>query len=124
MNTIEQAQEVAERLRNHDTCISDKKAANTIDALIAELNDERMRCTQADHAVEQMAAELAALKNQQPVGEAVKNYGCGGSTFVRFSRELGIGEFQSAPAIADGRCIGSQGQRPAPVGVSIRARHC
>ena len=37
MNTIEQAREVAERLRNHDTCISDKKAVNTIDALIAEL---------------------------------------------------------------------------------------
>ena len=92
MNTIEQAREVAERLRNHDTCISDKKAADTIDALITALNDERMRCAQADNAVAQMAEELAALKAQEPVGEAVKNYGCGGSTFVRFSRELGIGE--------------------------------
>ena len=67
MNTIEQAREVAERLRNHDTCISDKKAADTIDALLAELSDERMRCAQADNAVAQMAAELAALKSQEPV---------------------------------------------------------
>ena len=72
MNTIEQALEVAERLRSlMGSWPLPQEAADTIDALIAE---------------------LAALKGQEPVGEAVKNYGCGGSTFVRFSRELGIGE--------------------------------
>ena len=68
MNTIEQAQEVAKQLRSlMGSWPLPQEAADTIDALIAELNDERMRCAQADNAVAQMAAELATLKGQEPV---------------------------------------------------------
>ena len=62
---IEQAREVSRRL--HVPPIpglkpQESEVADTIDALIAELNDERMRCAQADNAVEQMAAELVRYK--------------------------------------------------------------
>ena len=68
MNTIEQAQEVAKRLRSlMGSWPLPQEAADTICALIAALSDERMRCAQADNAVAQMAAELAALKGQEPV---------------------------------------------------------
>ena len=75
MNTIEQAQEVAERLRSFmGSWPLPQEAAGTIDALIAELSDERMRCAQADNAVAQMAEELAALKGQEPSGWTYRKY--------------------------------------------------
>ena len=67
MNTIEQAREVAERLRNHDTCISDKKAADTIDALITKLKVEREDNELHQARAYKAEAELAALKGQEPV---------------------------------------------------------
>ena len=66
---IEQAQEVALDIRDvyADPLSLPIRAADTIDALITALSDERLRCTQADNAVAQMAAELATLKGQEPV---------------------------------------------------------
>lgn len=76
MNTIEQAREAATQMRSifiseDVSSVQARKWAGTIDALIAELNDERMRCAQADNAVEQMTAEIASIKAQEPIGYAV-----------------------------------------------------
>ena len=74
MNTIEQSLEVAKRLRSlMGSWPLPQEAADTICALIAALSDERMRCAQADNAVAQMAEELAAIKQQQPVAYIGEN---------------------------------------------------
>lgn len=39
-----------------------------------------------------MKTELQSLRKQESVGVAVRNYGIGGGTFVKFIRELDIGE--------------------------------
>ena len=62
MNTIEQAREASMRLKRYGYDDLALLSISTIDALIAELNDEHMRCAQADNAVEQMAAELVRYK--------------------------------------------------------------
>ena len=77
MNTIEQAKKLSNTLKMHPTVGLEADAAGTIDALITAINDERLRCAQADNAVEQMALEvLAALKAQDPIATLyIDSYG-------------------------------------------------
>lgn len=98
MNTIEQAQEVSRRLRSYPAGKNEVELADTIDGLLAEnsaLLAANIDCiNHFDQLMEDyklQGEELAALKQQEPVGEVRLNMGVGGSPFVFWKTQPTVG---------------------------------